>query len=89
MPRDEVSRGPAPDGPPADASDKTLWITRRAAARALGTDHRTVPKVAGAARVRVKKLPGITGERYFLPDICRVAGESVGVAGRKEAARPR
>lgn len=89
MSRDNANRGSGPAGSPADVSDKSLWVTRKAAARALGIDHRTVPKVAGAARVRIKRLPGVVGERYFLPDVQRVIGESVEVASQTGTARPR
>lgn len=72
---------------PAVASDKERWVSRRYAARELGIDQRTLPKVIAAGRLRTKKIPGVLGLRYYLPDIQRVARESIN--GQTEAARTR
>jgi hypothetical protein len=75
--------------PPAHAFDKDRWVSRRRAARELGIDERTIPKVATAAQIRTKKIPGILGHRYFLPDVQRVARESVRETRQTGTARTR
>jgi hypothetical protein len=50
-------------------------------ARALVIDRKAVPKIASAAGVRVRQLPGCAVE-YLKEDIDRIAAESVGVAGK-------
>jgi hypothetical protein len=74
---------------PADAGNREQWVTRRHAARLLGVDQRTATKVAVAALIRTKKLPGVLGVRYFLPDIQRIAREAVGNDRETGTARPR
>ncbi len=88
MNRPDDGRDPHAAGP-AHAADKELWVSRRRAARELGIDQRTFPKVAATARLRTKKIPGVLGSRYFLPDVQRVARESVEVASQTGTARPR
>jgi hypothetical protein len=68
------------EGVMPDIRDRSVWINRKQAARELGVDYRSIPNVATAARLRTKKVPGVRGVRYFLPDVQRVARESVACA---------
>jgi hypothetical protein len=80
-----------PAAGPASASDKRLWLSAQRAADLLGIDLRSLPKAAAAARLRIKRVPGVAGARFYLPDVERVAREAVTVAEMEEAgsARPR
>jgi hypothetical protein len=75
------------DDPPAIAADKARWVSHRCAARLLGIDIRTLPKIAAEARVRIKSISGVNSHRYFLQYIQRVARESVKT--QTGTARPR
>jgi hypothetical protein len=63
--------------PVPDISDKARWKSRVYVSKALGISYETVPTVAYASNIRIKQLPGLFGVRFFLPDIERVARESV------------
>jgi hypothetical protein len=63
------------------------YYSTLAASRVLGIARKSVPIVAAAAKVRVRKLPGLP-VAYVREDIDRVAAESIGVAGADPQGSP-
>ena len=59
-----------------DGYYNTLEVCQR-----LKISRKTVPRVAAAGGVRVRKLPGLA-VYYLAEDIERIATESIGVAGQ-------
>ncbi len=68
-----------PEQPPADVSvaDKSLWVTKRAAAEMLGVNFKSVPGIAAAFPIRAKVLPGLRCTRYLKVDVLKAAREGV------------
>lgn len=52
------------------------WVGTYRAASLLGCDPQTVNRIAEAAGVRRRHLPGQRFARFFVPDLERVARES-------------
>jgi hypothetical protein len=51
------------------------WVSQHQCARVFGCSQKSVPKVAAAARIRMRQLPGMH-PRYNLEDVLRVAREA-------------
>lgn len=64
------------------------WITAAVAAKMLGINHVTFPKVAASGEIRVKRLPGLQ-PRYCLADVERLAASCVAAKSEMPAPRPR
>jgi hypothetical protein len=63
--------------PVPDVSKKSLWVSRAYVSRALGISYAMVPKVAHASEIRLKRLPGMCGIRFYLPDIDNLAMKAI------------
>jgi hypothetical protein len=56
--------------------ERYLWIFASEAATILGRNRRLFPRVAAAARIRTRTLPG-TRTKFYRPDVEAVARTSV------------